>query len=296
MSFPKPMATPRRALLPPTLGLALAILLAGSQAAPAQEPAPETAPPDAASAPQGEAVPALPPAPAVVAVGTQAGYGERVVLGLGTHLAMAAGTPADAMPTLDGQQVGAAAWQGSWSPGQHEAGARVPSSVGDPADLPPLKFVYDPLPPVLQWEVGKVTLLDGHGLDQNVERHRPPRHTLPERDRRVPLLWSPDGRRWLPILPRKAEPDAAGLLADWEIASDRPQVFVWALADGAFGSGAPVAPAKLELVRLWAADDLSAVRDLRLRVRPLGRDYELEMVVTDLVGNATTVTWPLVRR
>jgi hypothetical protein len=295
MPFPKPMATPRRAILPRPLTLALAILVAGSLAAATQEAAPQTAP-DAVSAPNGEAVPALPPAPAVVAVGTQAGYGERLVLGLGTHLAMAAGAPADAVPTLDGQHVGAEAWQGGWTPGQHEAGAQVPSAVGEPANLPPLKFVYDPQPPVLQWEVGEVTLLAGHGLDQNVERHRPPRHTLPERDRNVPLLWSPDGRRWLPILPRKAEPDAAGLLADWEVASDRPQVFVWALADGAFGSGAPVAPAKLELVRLWAADDLSAVRDLRLRVRPQGRDYELEMVATDLVGNVTTVTWPLVRR
>jgi hypothetical protein len=109
-------------------------------------------------------------------------------------------------------------------------------------------------------------------------------------------LWSADGRRWLPVLAEGAEADGDGLLADWLVASDRPQVFLWALADGAFGSGAPVAPSRLELVRVWAADELSAVRDLRLRVRPAGAAYTLEMVATDLVGNATTVTWPLARR
>jgi len=58
--------------------------------------------------------------------------------------------------------------------------------------------------------------------------------------------------------------------------------------------GAPIAPEKLQLVRIWAGDELSAVRDLRLRVLPTAAGgHRLEMVATDLVGNATTVTWPL---
>ncbi len=49
-------------------------------------------------------------------------------------------------------------------------------------------------------------------------------------------------------------------------------------------------------MRIWAGDELSAVRDLRLRVLPTAAGgHRLEMVATDLVGNLTTVTWPLAR-
>src|SRR6185503_7758426 len=138
--------------------------------------------------------------------------------------------------------------------------------------------------------------LDTHGLDQDVSRQKPPRHTTPERDRHVKILWSPDGRRWLPLLPKNAKTDAGGALADWLTAADRPQVFLWALGSRVFDHGAPVAPRKLELVRIWAGDELSAVRDLRLRVVPAaGGGNRLEMVATDLVGNVTTMTWPLAR-
>jgi hypothetical protein len=240
--------------------------------------------------------PTLPPPPAVVAVGTQAGFGEQVVLGPGARIEPApAATPVVAR-LLDGADVGVEAWSTGWSPGPHVAAVHVAGPAGAPEALLPLRFVFDPQPPTLQWEVGTTALLDAYGLDQDVERHEPPRRTMPRRDRDVPILWSPDGRRWLPLLPRDAEPDDSGAIAEWLIATDRPQVFLWALRDGSFGAGAPVAPREEEMVRVWSSDELSAVRDLRLRVRPgEGRDYRLEMVAADLVGNETTVTWPLGR-
>jgi hypothetical protein len=240
------------------------------------------------------ATPATAP-PQVLAHGTQAGFGEVLVLGPGARLAAAPQVPADATRLLDGAAVATAQWETGWVPGSHEASVQLPGAAAAGPSAP-LRFVYDPQAPVLQWQVGEPALLEGHGLDQNVERRRPPRHTLPRGDRRVPLLWSADGRRWLPLLPADAEPNDEGLLADWLVASDRPQVFLWALADGAFSSAAPVAPTRLELVRVWAADELSAVRDLHLRLRPAGDGHSLEMVATDLVGNTTTVTWPLGRR
>ena len=98
------------------------------------------------------------------------------------------------------------------------------------------------------------------------------------------------------LLPRHAEPTASGALAEWLVAADRPQVFLWALDDSSFGAGAPVAPERRQLVRLWSADAYSAVRDLRLRVLAGGDGArQLEVVATDLVGNETTVTWPLGR-
>ena len=83
-------------------------------------------------------------------------------------------------------------------------------------------------------------------------------------------------------------------LADWITKADRPQVFLWALDNQVLDHGAPISPSKLQLVRIWAGDELSAVRDLRLRVLPSPTGgHLLEMLATDLVGNATTVTWPL---
>lgn len=242
--------------------------------------------------------PALPPAPAVQAAGSQAGFGDVLVVGPGARLEPATGGDPVVAQTLDGVEVSAAVWASGWSPGAHTAGVRVAGADGAPQDLVPLRFVYDPDPPTLEWEVGTTALLERYGLDQDVERRRPPRRTLPERDRSLAALWSPDGRRWLPLLPRGAEPDASGALADWLVAADRPQVFVWVLDDGVFGAGAPVAPAERELVRIWGSDTLSAVRDLRLRVLPAGGTRAartLELVATDLVGNTSTVTWPLRR-
>ena len=242
--------------------------------------------------------PALPPAPAVQAAGSQAGFGDVLVVGPGARLEPATGSGPVLARLLDGVEVSGDVWASGWSPGAHVAGVRVTGADGAPHELVPLRFVYDPEAPTLEWEVGSTALLERFGLDQDVERRKPPRHTVPERDRSLEVLWSPDGRRWLPLLPRDAEPDSTGALADWLIAADRPQVFLWALDDDVFGPAAPVAPEERQLVRIWGADTLSAVRDLRLRVLPAGGTRArraLELVATDLVGNTTTVTWPLAR-
>lgn len=250
----------------------------------------------AAAVTHAQAPPTPAPASPVRVDGIQAGLGTAVVAGPGSRLALVPGTPADAPRLLDEQLVAVETWTSGWPPGRHQASVHLPGPTGAPEPAPPLAFIFDPAPPVVQHEVGSADLLEGYGLDQDVERERPPRHTDPERHKRVPVLWSPDGRRWLPILPRDARPDEDGVLADWLIAADRPQVFLWALRDGAFSSGAPIAPRKLEVVRVWAADELSAVRDMRLRVLPAtGGGHSLEIVAVDLVGNTTRLSWPLGR-
>jgi hypothetical protein len=243
-----------------------------------------------------EGLQAPPSASPVQVLGTQAGFGTTIVAGPGARLQLAPGVPLDAVRLLDGQPVPEPAWTTGWPPGAHLASVQLTGPAGEATPAPPLSFIYDPAAPNLQYVVGTPDLLHDHGLDQNVDRDHPPRHTDPERDRRVPLLWSPDGRRWLPALPRRAKPDASGVLADWVIAADRPQVFLWALAPRVFASGAPVAPDKLEMVRVWAEDQLSAVREMRLRVllEPDG-GHRLELVVSDLVGNTTLASWPLAR-
>ncbi len=272
------------------------LLVALPMAALAQPSAPGSAP---APPPAQLRVAALEPRLTTLqAVGPQAGFGDLLVLGTGGRFELPQSTGEGQVPVLDGRQVGVAALAGPWEPGRHAVSLQsVPAAGAEPVTQPPLQFVYDPGAPTLQWEIGTTSLLDVHGLDQGVDREHPPRHVLPERDRHVKILWSPDGRRWLPLLPKNAKPDPRGVLADWLTAADRPQIFLWALGSDTFGRGAPVAPRKLQLVRIWAADELSAVRDLRLRVLPgvAGGGYRLEMVATDLVGNLTTVTWPLAR-
>jgi hypothetical protein len=232
--------------------------------------------------------------PLLQAVGPQAGYGDLLVLGTGARFEIASAA-AGHLPVMDGAPVSVAALAGPWTPGRHAISLQSPAVAGgDPLVQPPLQFVYDPAAPNIGWEVGDTRLLDTYGLDQDVDRQKPPRHVIPERDSQVEILWSPDGRRWLPLLAKDAKVDASGAVADWITAADRPQVFLWALGDQVFDHGSPVAPKKMELVRIWAGDDLSAVRDLRMRVLPAaGGAYRLEMVATDLVGNRSTVAWPL---
>jgi hypothetical protein len=265
-----------------------AFLVGLATAVAAQSEAPASTPP------YGE-IPAAPPS-ALQAVGPQAGYQDLLVMGTGARFEL---TPsaADQVPVIDGAPVTVAELAGPWQPGRHAVSLQsTPLPGEEPAVQAPLHFVYDPGAPTIQWEVGDTKLLDAHGLDQDVEREHPPRHVIPERDRSVKILWSPDGRRWLPLLPKDARTDANGALADWVTAADRPQVFLWALGSRVFDHGAPIAPEKLQLVRIWAADELSAVRDLRLRVLPTAAGGQrLEMAATDLVGNLTTVSWPLAR-
>jgi hypothetical protein len=142
--------------------------------------------------------PPLPPPAAVEAIGAQAGLGEGIVVGRGSRLQPAATDGAVIGHLLDGVEVLPEVWSSGWSPGSHVAAVRVAGPDGAPLELPQLPFVYDPDPPTLEWEVGTTALLDTFGLDQDVERRKPPRHTLPERDKSVKVLWSPDGRRWIP--------------------------------------------------------------------------------------------------
>ena len=275
--------------LTPALLLGLSSIAASAQTVP-----PATAP-DAASAALVPAAAADAAASPLQAIGPQAGFGDLLVLGTGAKFELAQAA-ADQTPLIDGTPVTVAQLAGPWQPGRHAVSLQAPPQPGggEPAVQPPLHFVYDPGPPKIQWEVGDTKLLDAHGLDQDVQRERPPRHVIPERDRHVKILWSPDGRRWLPLLPKNAHTDQNGALADWITKADRPQVFLWALGNQVLDHGAPVAPTKLQLVRIWAGDELSAVRDLRLRVLPSPTGgHLLEMLATDLVGNATTVTWPL---
>jgi hypothetical protein len=128
------------------------------------------------------------------------------------------------------------------------------------------------------WQIGELELLEGFGLDQGVRPQMPRRV---ERHREVPVYWSADGLRWLPLLP----PDAEEF--DWVVESDEPQVFLWIERDRALrpDDGTPVREG--DVIRIWVHDELSAAHDLVLSVTP----ESLEVVARDLVGNETRKVW-----
>ena len=217
--------------------------------------------------------------------GPRAGYGEVVVLGPGARLRFAVQGESKGVgfvPTLDGERVSFEAWSSSWEPGAHRISGNVLTTEGEEIPVTPLEIVFDPTAPRIDRQVGGMELLERYGLDQGVEPETPKRG---ERHRGVDVYWSADGRRWLPLLP----PDREKF--DWVVAGDEPQVFLWIAEHRALRleDGTPIA--KGRVIRLWASDELSAVRTLLLSATP----ERLELQARDLVGNTTRTTWNLPR-
>jgi LysM repeat protein len=217
----------------------------------------------------------------VVAQGPQAGLGEVLVLGPGARLTVelegeTAGARFD--PALDGREVPLDEWSTGWEPGAHQIGGTAVTAHGAATPLGPVAMIFDPEGPEVFWQIGELELLEGFGLDQGVRPQMPRRV---ERHREVPVYWSADGLRWLPLLP----PDAEEF--DWVVESDEPQVFLWIERDRGLrpDDGTPVREG--DVIRIWVHDELSAAHDLVLSVTP----ESLEVVAHDLVGNETRRVW-----
>lgn len=221
----------------------------------------------------------------VVAEGPQAGLGEILVLGPGATLAVELeGETSGARfePAVDGREASLEDWSSGWEPGAHRIEGTAVTAWGAATPMAPLSIVFDPSAPEMSWQVGEMEVLEEFGLDQGVEPKKPRRV---ERHEDVPVYWSADGRRWLPLLP----PDRNEFR--WVVGSDEPQVFFWADRDRALriGDGTPVK--KGQVVRVWVHDELSAASDLVLAVTP----RSVELVATDLVGNESRRTFAIGR-
>ena len=219
------------------------------------------------------------------AEGPHAGYGELLVLGPGARLEVELDgeeAQGELRPSLDGRPVAAEALASGWEPGRHSITGVVIGAGGAETSIAPLEIVYDPDAPTVDHEIGDLTLLEEHGLDQGVEPKKPRRV---DRHRDVPVYWSADGRRWLPLLPPGEEE------FDWLVQSDEPQVFFFVERDGALRLEDGTAPEKGRVVRFWAEDELSATSVLGMTVTP----ERVEIVVRDLVGNETRTAWALAR-
>lgn len=230
--------------------------------------------------------------------------GQRLVLGPEASLSVETrdgdSGVAEIRYLLDGRAVPPVVWSGGWEAGPHTAAAEVVDRVGNPARLGPLPFLSDPDPPVLAFETGGPGLVSRHGQPDWQPEPRSRRQVRRLARRGTLLEWSADGRVWLPIeLPvskRGAWTANGDRVTAGRAHADRPQVFLRAvLAEDPF---APASPAHLrpgELLRLTAEDSGAGVDHLSFG---LGREaggggFYLWFESTDLVGNQSTLRWPL---
>ena len=243
-----------------------------------------TAPPDATP-------PAGAPTSPIHAEGPQAGYGDLLVVGPGAHLVPPAATSLDAgehlQLVLDGNAATAESWSAGWTPGRHQASGYVVRASGEEEPFPPLDFLVDLDQPVLHDEATDADVFEQHGLDQGVDEPRSPRRI--HASRAVPLVWTSDGRRWLPVL-GFGERSAA-----WTVESDRPQIFLWAKHDVTLGGDVP-GLAEGHVLRVWAEDPTSAVQRLEVTARRTADGGEIVFQAIDLVGNQSTLTVPVARK
>lgn len=228
--------------------------------------------------------------------GPQIRRGERLIVGPGAVLEAEARDEESGIGEwvylLDGEEVDAETWRGGWSTGEHEAEARVADQAGNETRLGPVRFVSDPEPPRIAWEVGNDGLLDERGAPGARPADLSSRRLAREREEGLVLLWSADGTSWLAL----REPGAAGRQggASASVQGDRPQIFLQAPGRDPLAGGSPVQLPGGRLLRLSAEDGSSGVGELRFEVRRAGEGRVLWIEAVDLVGNQKVETWPLV--
>jgi hypothetical protein len=184
------------------------------------------------------------------------------------------------------------------TPGEHRVTGNVMDLCGNRAEVAPLVFTVDAEAPVVHSEIVERSILGQEGEPKAVRRS----------DRRdgkageAALSWSSDGRRWLPLWPpgpvaSKASATThtpAATPEPYEIASDRPRLFLRARGVKLTIDGKTVAPAEGQLLAITAEDAGVGVERLRFQVKTEGNAPALSIEVLDLVGNSRQLSWPLV--
>ena len=116
-----------------------------------------------------------------------------------------------------------------------------------------------------------------------------------EKDPAADLAWSADGRRWLPLA-WQGQAGEGGAIARFEVVSDRPQVFLKSAGPTLEADGKAVGLDGDRVLWIEAQDAGSGVARLAVRTVPAdGGNATLELTATDVVGNATRLTWKVAR-
>jgi hypothetical protein len=178
------------------------------------------------------------------------------------------------------------------TPGEHRVTGNVMDLCGNRATVAPLVFTVDAEAPVVHSEIVERSILGQEGEPKAVRRSG-------RRDGKAgeaALSWSSDGRRWLPLWPPGplASKAPAATPEPYEIASDRPRLFLRARGLKLSIDGKAVAPAEDQLLAVTAEDAGVGVERLRFQVKTEGNAPVFAIEALDLVGNSRELSWPLV--
>ncbi|MEP7011048.1 MAG: LysM peptidoglycan-binding domain-containing protein [Acidobacteriota bacterium] len=196
---------------------------------------------------------------------------------------------------LDGQEVSESAWTAP-SPGARVAEVVITDGCGQSTTVGPFAFTIDAEAPTLRTQAVDANVYDDHG-EPDRGRRRTPSNWKPERGGAI--VWSADGRRWLPLVWGDRTAPSNGVWSESTATANHPQVFFagqgWQLVgdDGNALTGDRL---------LWVTgDDLgSGIAKLIYRAKVAPADSNaaalLEVEAQDLVGNSATRTWKIVRR
>ncbi len=174
---------------------------------------------------------------------------------------------------LNGDTVTENGWNGPWQAGTYTAQVVAVDQVGNRGTIE-LVFTVDTEAPEVLWESFDSDRLDPGRRSRSKQRKELEKLKKEARARGLDLLWSSDGRHWLPLETR-----------DQLIKADLPQLLLRAVDGTLTVADSTRLPADHHL-RVWAEDAGCGVKDLEFSLRPEApHRYTLLVEGGDYVGN-----------
>lgn len=194
---------------------------------------------------------------------------------------------------VNGKEVTGPSLSAPWTSGDYTVVA-LTDAPGGPVRGTPLTFQVDADPPVFKWETTDRDIFDSRG-EPRVKSFRRDRERARQRsdegkERRwfTGVLYSSDGRGWLPLVGRGEQ------LPEVRILSDHPQLFLRGDADLLSEDGKRIDLDGNQMLWIEASDAGCGVESMVVRVRPSSQTdgaATLEVEAVDLLGNSKRISW-----
>lgn len=194
---------------------------------------------------------------------------------------------------VNGKEVASPTLGAPWTSGDYTVVA-LTDAPGGMVRGTPLTFQVDADPPVFKWETTDRDIFESRG-EPRVKSFRRDRERARQRvddgkERRwfTGILYSSDGRGWLPLLGRGEQ------LPEVKILSDHPQLFLRGDANLVTEDGKRIDLDGNKMLWIEAADAGCGVESMVVRVRPSSQSegaQTLEIEAVDLLGNSKRLTW-----
>jgi hypothetical protein len=189
---------------------------------------------------------------------------------------------------VNGKEVAGATLGAPWASGDYTVAALVDDQGGLVRGTP-LTFQVDADPPVLHWETTDRDIFESRGEPRvrsfRQDRERSRRDDDRKERRRTGILYSSDGRGWLPLVGRGDQ------LPEVKILSDHPQLFLRGDVSLVTEDGKRVDLDGGKLLWIEATDAGCGVESLVVRVHSETNGTTLEVEAVDLLGNAKRLSW-----